>query len=193
MKKSFAFALASAMVLSALTACSKPAQPAATTAAAQAAPAASSAAAAETTAAAKSGGTRYISIGTSSAGGAFSIIGTAMADVLNRNIPDLSANIEITGGSGENLLLADQGTVELAMAASDVLYNAVNGTASFEGKQIHNVQWLMGGHLTTTQVYVLKDSPYYTLDDLKGKKIATGPSSARSRRISTGRSSCISA
>ena len=189
MKKRLALVMAAVLALG-LAACAKPAAPAATTAAPAAtqaatqaaAPAATQAAApAETTAApaetkASKGGTRYISIGTSSAGGTFSIIGTAIADVLNRNIPDVSANIEITGGSGENLLLAEQGTVELAMSASDVLYNAINGTKSFEGKQIHNVQWLMGGHLTTTQLYVLKDSPYYTLDDLKGKKIATGPS-----------------
>jgi len=120
-------------------------------------------------------GTQYISIATSSSGGAFSIIGTAMADILNRNIDGISANIEITGGSSENLLLADAGTCELAMSASDVLYLAVNGQGSFEGKQISNVQGVMGGHLTTTQVYVLKSSDIYSFDDLKGKKISVGP------------------
>ena len=43
-------------------------------------------------------GVRYISIATSSAGGAFSIIGTAMSDIINKNDPNVSANIEITGG-----------------------------------------------------------------------------------------------
>lgn len=123
-----------------------------------------------------SGEVQYISIATSSSGGTFSIIGTAMADVLNRNISGISANIEITGGSSENLLLADAGTCELAMSASDVLYLAVNGTGSFEGKQISNVEGVMGGHLTTTQIYVLKDSDIMTIDDLKGKKISIGPS-----------------
>ena len=50
------------------------------------------------------GATKYISIATSSSGGAFSIIGTAMSDIINKNIKGISANIEITGGSSENIL-----------------------------------------------------------------------------------------
>jgi TRAP transporter TAXI family solute receptor len=33
----------------------------------------------------------------------------------------------------------------------------------------------MGGHVTTTQIYVLKDGPVKTIEDLKGRKIAVGP------------------
>ena len=83
-----------------------------------------------------SGETRYISIATSSSGGAFSIIGTAMADIINKNVPGFSANIEITGGSSENILLAQNKNVELAMTASDVLALALAGEGSFEGKQV---------------------------------------------------------
>jgi TRAP transporter TAXI family solute receptor len=118
---------------------------------------------------------RYISIATSSAGGAFSVIGTAMADIINRNIPELSANIEITGGSSENILLAEAGNVELAMTASDVLSLALEGKGSFEGKQVQSVLGVMGGHMTTTQVYVLRDGPVKTYADLKNKKIGVGP------------------
>lgn len=85
-------------------------------------------AAAETKAAA-SGDTRYISIATSSSGGAFSIIGTAMSDIINKNVPGFSANIEITGGSSENILLAQNKNVELAMTASDVLALEGKGSA----------------------------------------------------------------
>ncbi|MCC8025082.1 MAG: TAXI family TRAP transporter solute-binding subunit [Clostridium sp.] len=124
-----------------------------------------------------SGGTQYISIATSSSGGAFSIIGTAMSDLINKNISGVSANIEITGGSSENLLLAEKGNVELAMSASDVLALALNGEGSFEGKQIpkDKLRGVMGGHLTTLQVYTLKEGDIRSYSDLKGKKIAVGP------------------
>lgn len=123
------------------------------------------------------GETKYISIATSSSGGAFSIIGTAMADIINKNVPGVSANIEITGGSSENILLAENGSVELAMTASDVLALALNGEGSFEGKQVPEgeLMGVMGGHLTTLQVYVLKDGPIQSYADLKGKKVAVGP------------------
>jgi TRAP transporter TAXI family solute receptor len=98
-----------------------------------------------------------------------------MADIINRNIPELSTNIEITGGSSENILLAEAGNVELAMTASDVLSLALEGKGSFEGKQVHDVLGVMGGHLTTTQVYVLRDGPIKTYPDLKNKKIGVGP------------------
>lgn len=124
-----------------------------------------------------SGGTRYISIATSSSGGAFSIIGTAMSDIINKNMPGTSANIEITGGSSENLLLADKGNVELAMAASDVLALALEGKGSFEGKKISkdSIKGVMGGHLTTLQVYTIKNGDIKSFHDLKEKKIAVGP------------------
>ncbi|MDF2887090.1 MAG: transporter substrate-binding protein [Lacrimispora sp.] len=123
------------------------------------------------------GGTRYISIATSSSGGAFSIIGTAMSDIINKNMPGTSANIEITGGSSENLLLAEKGDVELAMAASDVLALALEGKGSFEGKKIakDSIKGVMGGHLTTLQVYTIKAGDIKSFQDLKGKKIAVGP------------------
>lgn len=121
--------------------------------------------------------TKYISIATSSSGGAFSIIGTAMADIINKNVSGISANIEITGGSSENIFLAQNESVELAMTASDVLSLALNGEGSFEGKQVPagELMGVMGGHLTTLQVYVLKDSDIHSYADLEGKKIAVGP------------------
>lgn len=125
----------------------------------------------------ESGETKYISIATSSSGGAFSIIGTAMSDIINKNVPGVSANIEITGGSSENILLAANGNVELAMTASDVLALALDGKGSFEGKQVakEDILGVMGGHLTTLQVYTLKDGDIKSYADLKGKKIAVGP------------------
>ena len=124
-----------------------------------------------------SGETRYISIATSSSGGAFSIIGTAMSDIINKNVPGFSANIEITGGSSENILLAQNRNVELAMTASDVLALALEGKGSFEGKQVpkNSILGVMGGHMTILQVYTLKEGDIKSYKDLKGKKIAVGP------------------
>ncbi|MDR3258779.1 MAG: TAXI family TRAP transporter solute-binding subunit [Fusobacteriaceae bacterium] len=120
---------------------------------------------------------KYISIATSSAGGAFSIIGTAMSDIINKNVPEISANIEITGGSSENILLGANKNVELTMSASDVLYLALEGKGSFEGKKIEKdaLKGIMGGHMTILQIYTLKDGPIKSYKDLKGKKIAIGP------------------
>ena len=121
------------------------------------------------------GRVQHISIGTSSVGGAFSVIGTAMADVVNRNIDGVHANIEITGGSSENILLVERDVMEFGMAASDVMYLAMNGLGTFEGNTVRNVRGVMGGHLTTFQVYVLAESNIYTFHDLRGRRISLGP------------------
>jgi len=105
----------------------------------------------------------------------FNVMGTGIADVINRNLTGLTANIEITGGSTENLLLVDNGTVELALSASDALYMAVHGLGAFEGRPVSNVRGVMGGQLAILQVYVLADSPIYTFEDLRGKRISLGP------------------
>ena len=120
-------------------------------------------------------GQQYISIATSSAGGTFSIVGTAMADVINKNVPGVSANIEITGGSSENILLAASNNVEVAFTASDVMYLALNGKGSFEGKTVDNIMGIMGGIMNTMQVYTLKNGPIKTMEDLRGKRISVGP------------------
>jgi TRAP transporter TAXI family solute receptor len=117
----------------------------------------------------------YISIATSSAGGTFSIVGTAMADVINRNVPGVNANIEITGGSSENILLASSKAVEIAFTASDVMYLALNNLGSFEGKPVSGLKGIMGGIMNTLQFYVLADGPIKTPADLRGRKISVGP------------------
>ena len=121
------------------------------------------------------GQVQYISIATSSAGGTFSIVGTAMADVINKNVPGVSANIEVTGGSSENIFLAAGKNVEIAFTASDVMYLAINGLGSFEGKQVEGIKGIMGGIMNTMQVYVLADGPIKKMEDLRGKKISCGP------------------
>lgn len=118
---------------------------------------------------------QYISMGTSSAGGTFAIIGTAIADAINRTVPEVSVNIEVTGGSAENIFLVAQNNTEFGMSASDVVSLALEGKGSFEGKKVEGFVGVMGGHLTAQQVYVLADSPYRSYADLKGKRISVGP------------------
>ena len=121
------------------------------------------------------GSVRYISLATSSAGSTFSIVGTAMADVINKNVPGVSTNIEITGGSTENIILASNNTVELSLTASDIMYMALNNLGSFKDKPISGVRGVMGGMMNTMQVYVLADGPIKKMADLRGKKISVGP------------------
>ena len=120
-------------------------------------------------------GTQYISIATSSAGGTFSIVGTAMVNVINKNVPGITANIEVTGGSSENILLANSKSVEIAFTASDVMFLALNGKGSFEGKQVSGLKGVMGGIMNTLQIYTLADGPIKSIADLRGKKISVGP------------------
>ena len=122
-----ALALSCAMVL---TACSGGSKPAETTAAA----ADTTAAAAETTAAAAaapSGDAQKLTMGTGGTTGTYYAFGGVIANVLNSKDIGVSINVQSTGASKANIYLVNDGEADLAIVQNDVMDYAYNGTDLF--------------------------------------------------------------
>lgn len=123
---------------------------------------------------------RFISIGTASSGGAFYLVGSAIAGVIEKNIEDLDWKVtaESTKGTQENirLLVSDDGNLEFALANAAISYFAVRGEGAWKEVQpIRSVMTLAPniGLFVTTKASGIK-----SIADLKGKRVVVGPAGA---------------
>lgn len=114
-----------------------------------------------------------LSIATGTAGGSFYNIGVAIADVVNKEVPNVIAVAEETGGSAENMSLLQNGSVQMSMAPLAIAIPALRGT----DPKLPKVDMVAGWYLfdAPLQWVALKESGVKTLYDLKGKKVALGP------------------
>lgn len=121
---------------------------------------------------------RYISIGTAPAGGAFFVVGSAIAEVVDGNIQDANWEVtaEATKGTQENIRRIVSGELEFALANAAISYFAVRGEGAWETEHtIRNVMTLapnVGLFLTP------KSSDIRGIRDFAGKRIVVGPAGA---------------
>lgn len=117
---------------------------------------------------------RFFSIATASIDGVYYPLGNAMARLLNANLEDAVAISESTGGSIANVELLRLGDVALALIQSDILYDAIYGHRSFTGNSFPKLKVLASLYSEVVHVLVSSDSDIFTLEDLRGKRIAIG-------------------
>lgn len=119
----------------------------------------------------------YISIATGGPAGTYFPLGGAMAKIFNDNIDGITANVQATGASVENIGLVGKGEAEIAFIQNDITYYAFNGTESFEGKdKIQNIRGMAMLYPELVQIVATEASGIKTVDDLRGKKVAIGAS-----------------
>ena len=121
---------------------------------------------------------RYISIGTAPAGGAFFVVGSAIAEVVDGNVQDVNWEVtaEATKGTQENIRRIVSSELEFALANAAISYFAVRGEGAWETEHtIRNVMTLapnVGLFLTP------QSSDIRSIRDFAGKRIVVGPAGA---------------
>jgi len=116
-----------------------------------------------------------ISIGTAPAGGAWYGIGGALADVITKNVPGVTAVAEVTGAAIENVKLLGTHKIDIGFTISTIGKLGYDGKPPFKEKYT-NLRTLASSIQTGfLQVVVLKGSGLTTVDQLKGKRVAVGP------------------
>lgn len=118
-----------------------------------------------------------ISIGSGTSGGAFYMVGAALAQTIQK-YTGYTANSEATGGTSENLRLVSEESTTIGMGMCDDIISAYEGRRDYEGEPADNLRVLMAGQTNTFHIIVRADSDIYTLEDLAGKRISLGPSGA---------------
>lgn len=117
----------------------------------------------------------YLSMGTSSIGGTSHILGSGMSKIIKEQFPYIRIAAEITGGSPDNLRLAETGKVQFGLSTADAVYDSYHGAGQFGfTKANKNLRGVISGYPAICQIYTLAKSDIKKLSDLKGRKISLG-------------------
>src|SRR5229473_8114617 len=111
-----------------------------------------------------------ISLGTATPGGGFPLYGDAFAEIMNAADPALSIEPRNTKGSNENIPMLEQGQLDLALVAGEPSYEAFMGI----GRPATKLKILTAMYSSPGMFVVRADSPYKTIHDLLGKRVAFG-------------------
>src|SRR5437868_5803100 len=121
---------------------------------------------------------KTMSIGTGGTGGVYYPLGGAIANVLSKALPNLTATAEVTGGSIDNLKLIGAGQSEMAFTMADAALDAMQGNEKFKNNKVP-LQTLLVVYPNRMHVVTVEGTGIETLADLKGKRVSTGsPGSA---------------
>jgi len=102
-------------------------------------------------------------LGTATPGGGFPVYGQAFADTIHEIDPSLVIEQRNTKGSTENVPMLDKGELDLALVQGEVAIESI-------GK----LPILTAMYATAGMFVVRADSPYRTIEDLRGKPVAFG-------------------
>ena len=116
---------------------------------------------------------KTMSIGTGGTGGVYYPLGGAVANVLSKNLPNVQATAEVTGGSVDNLKLIGAGKSELAFTMADAALDALQGQDKFKSGKLP-LQALLVVYPNRMHVVTVEGTGIEKMSDLKGKRVSTG-------------------
>lgn len=116
---------------------------------------------------------KQMTVGTASLGGAFYPVGSGIAEIVSKYVPDIQMTAEITGGTVENPRLVATGQTDVAIT------NANHGFAAFKGIEPYDKQYdvrAIGSlHSSVLHIVTIDGTGVKAIPDLKGQKVAVGP------------------
>ena len=121
---------------------------------------------------------KFLSVGTAPPGGAFFVVGGAIAQVVSTHTGDLNWEVsaEATKGTQENIRRLAKRELEFALANAAISYFAVRGEGAWKGKQ--PVRAVMTLAPNVALFITPQSSGVKTLSDLKRKRVVVGPAGA---------------
>ena len=121
-------------------------------------------------------GNVIMTFGTADTGGSMCPAGAAVSQVWTNNVQGVKCNTQTSTGSFQNCQDVSTGEVDVAVATSDVVLNAYNGTGKFAdiGK-LDNLRVIGAVYTSVLSGVALKSSGLTYIHDLLGKRVAVGP------------------
>ncbi|TPG56943.1 TAXI family TRAP transporter solute-binding subunit [Roseomonas nepalensis] len=121
---------------------------------------------------------QQLAIATGTTGGVYYPLGGALANLISRQMPGMSATVEVTGGSVGNLQLLGAGRVGLIFTQVDAAVDAVRGNERFRGRPVP-ARAIAVIYTNRMQVVTVASTGIKSIPDMKGKRVSTGaPGSA---------------
>lgn len=120
-----------------------------------------------------------MTFGTADTGGSMYPAGAAVSQVWTNNVEGVKCNTQTSTGSFQNCQDVSTGEVDVAVATSDVVLNAYNGTGKFAdiGK-LDNLRVIGAVYTSVLSGVALKSSGLTYIHDLLGKRVAVGPAAS---------------
>ena len=113
----------------------------------------------------------FVTAGTSST---FYPISATVVSLWNESIEGMRATATPSGGGVDNLNQAYDGDAQIGIANANLVYQAQEGIAGFEGYANDNLRIFAGLYMNPNQVVVTKASGIGTLEDFAGRRISVG-------------------
>lgn len=117
---------------------------------------------------------QFVNIATGGTAGTYYPLGGAIAEILNKNVPNVNASAQSTGASVANVNLLKDGKVEIAFIQNDIAYYAAKGVEMFKDKPVTNLKGIATIYPETVQIVTVEKTGIKTIADFKGKRIAVG-------------------
>ena len=124
-------------------------------------------------------GNVIMTFGTADTGGSMYPAGAAVSQVWTNNVEGVKCNTQTSTGSFQNCQDVSTGEVDVAVATSDVVLNAYNGTGKFAdiGK-LDNLRVIGAVYTSVLSGVPLKSSGLTYIHELLGKRVAVGPAAS---------------
>lgn len=121
---------------------------------------------------------KFLSVGTAPPGGAFFVVGGAIAQVVSDNVGELpwKVSAEATKGTQENIRRLTSGELDFALANAAISYFAVRGEGAWERQ--YPIRAVMTLAPNVALFITQKSSGVKKIADLKGKRVVVGPAGA---------------
>lgn len=117
-------------------------------------------------------GVAEMMMGATTTGGWTYMYVSSAAKVISDNCQNINVTPQITTGGGENLVRVASGDMPVGVAAAAYISKYLKGSLEEKIAPCPQLRTLYGSPNSTLSVIVRADSPYKTIEDLKGKKIS---------------------
>ena len=121
---------------------------------------------------------QFLSMGTAPPGGAFFVVGSALAEVINETGAGFgySVTAEATSGSQENIRRLASGELDFALSNAAITYFAVRGGEGWD--RAYPVRSVMTLAPNVALFVTQAASGINTIGDLRGRRVSVGPAGA---------------
>lgn len=120
----------------------------------------------------------FLAFGTGSTAGTYFPLGNAFGNIWTQKSKTINVMTHSTNGSYENIELLRNHEINIAIAQSDTVTAALNGTGEFEGRKFEDLKVLMALYPEVIQIVVPASSKAQTVSDLKNSRINVGPANS---------------
>lgn len=119
--------------------------------------------------------TSELSLGTSSAGGNFYLIGSGWGNMITKYAEDINVTSESTAGSTANLTMIENGEMDMGITLGSSAKEATEGIADWtQGRKSEKLRTLLPLYPSYMTIYALTKNNIKDIYDLNGHSVGTG-------------------